>query len=101
MESAFNLKQIQEMASQGQVRITKRASTEAQAEYGFSLDDIIEEVLSLRETDYKQTIVSDTTGRKNDVYIKKVYAATYGKHIQTYIKMEINQNLIVISFHSS
>jgi hypothetical protein len=101
MESLFNLSDVFDLLEAGRLITTQRARLEAEREFGFSLKQVEEVLLELSERDFHETILSRQTNRPNDVYLKNIYSPIYCRSVKTYIKIEIHNELILISFHTS
>jgi hypothetical protein len=103
MAPNYSLEKIKELAAAGGscIQLSKRAKTEAFNEFGFSVADICEEIQLLRPTDFYKSATSKLNGLPLDAYRKKVLSKVTKKHYLTYIKFQIIQQLIVVSFHTS
>jgi hypothetical protein len=101
MSPSYSLEQIQQLARDGRMVVTKRATQEAFAEFHFGHDDICEVINSLTQLDYYNTAVSQANGDPLDAYKKLVYSEVYKRHVETYIKFQAYDELIVVSFHTS
>lgn len=101
--SFYCLQTIQELAKKGSpyVQLTKRAQTEAFNEFGFSLREITDIILELKETDFYKSDTSKLNGLPLDAYKKMIRSNITNKHHLTYLKFQIVENLIVVSFHTS
>ena len=99
--NTYNIDKIKELAQEGKAIITQRASTEAQNEFGFDFQDILNEIMSLTALDFHRSDISDKKDIYFDVYKKRVYSEAYKKHFLAYIKLRINGDLSIISFHTT
>jgi hypothetical protein len=70
--ATFDLHNIQSLAAQGSANMTQRAVIEAKNEFNYSLEDVLEVIQGLRESDFIKTDVSRQTGKPFDVYCKSM-----------------------------
>jgi len=103
MAPYYSLEKIKELAlfAGDTLLVTRRARIEAFNEFGFSIEDICEEIQLLQPTDFHQSAISHKNDLPLDSYRKLVLSQVTGKHHLTYIKFQILQDLIVVSFHTS
>jgi hypothetical protein len=97
----FPLKRVHELALTKQAIITQRASQEAQNDFGYSFEEVLEAISTIEASHFFKSDISRQNGQPFDVYKRPLYSKTYGRTIEAYIKIRISKKLLVISFHSS
>lgn len=105
MKPTYDLKLIRELIRTGSYRITLRALTDAQSDFDFNAERILEEVLGLKLQELDKTMPSEKMPDLwQDVYKKRVIIN--GKTQVAYIKLNIvtpkgKDTAVVISFHKA
>lgn len=90
--ATYDLEEIKFLIKQDKVLITQKAKYNA-IEFGFYKKEILKIILSLENSDlYKSMRSNKKSGLWQDVYHKSFQGITF------YIKLQINDNAIVISF---
>jgi hypothetical protein len=103
MQPTYDLKHIKDLIRAEHYRITLRALTDAQSDFDFGQDRILQEVLNLKLQDLDKTMPSERMPELwQDVYKKRVIVD--GQTRWAYIKLNIirpkdKETAVVISFH--
>ncbi len=93
MKPTYSLSEIKNLIKKNYFRISETALKNAGQDFGISRSDIALEILDLVEDNfYKSMPAEKAPGLFQDVYIKNV------KGIKAYIKIQINDFAVIISF---
>ncbi len=105
MKPTYDLKLVKELIRNGHYRITLRALSDAQSDFDFDAERILEEILGLKLQELDKTMPSEKMPDLwQDVYKKRVIVHA---RVQTaYIKLNIvrpsnKETAVVISFHKA
>lgn len=103
MQPTYDLKHVKELIRTGHYRITLRALTDAQSDFEFGQERILQEIFNLKLQDLDKTMPSEKMPDLwQDVYKKRVIVD--GQTLWAYIKINIicpkdKETAVVISFH--
>jgi len=93
-KSHYNLIEVKNLIQAKRVKITYRASENAQIDFGFSEKDVITQVLELEQVNFYKSMTSDNNNKIwQDVYHKRINSQI------AYIKIQIvDEKTVIIQF---